>query len=40
MDLTYLPPPFIYFKIFFEGKATEHLIGVGIQPEHLNDDRS
>jgi transposase len=25
--------------LFFEGKATEHLIGVGIQPEHLNDDR-
>ena len=21
-------------------KAAEHLIGVGIQPEHLNDDRS
>jgi transposase len=24
---------------FFEGKATEHLIGPGIRPEHLNDDR-
>lgn len=24
---------------FFEGKATEHLIGAGVQPEHLNDDR-
>jgi len=27
------------FSKFFEGKATEHLIGVGVQPDHLNDDR-
>ena len=32
--------PLYLFSNFFEGKATEHLIGVGIQPEHLNDDRS
>ena len=32
--------PLYLFSKFFEGKATEHLIGVGIQPEHLNDDRS
>jgi transposase len=31
--------PLYLFSKFFEGKATEHLIGVGIQPEHLNDDR-
>jgi transposase len=32
--------PLYLFSKFFEGKATEHLIGEGIQPEHLNDDRS
>jgi transposase len=32
--------PLYLFSKFFEGQATEHLIGVGIQPEHLNDDRS
>ena len=31
-------PLYLFYK-FFEGKATEHLIGEGIQPEHLNDDR-
>jgi len=31
--------PLYLFSQFFEGKATEHLIGEGIQPEHLNDDR-
>ena len=24
---------------FFEGIATEHILGEGISPEHLNDDR-
>ena len=24
---------------FFVGKATEHLIGEGVKPEHLNDSR-
>lgn len=27
------------FEKFFIGKATEHLLGEGIHPEHLNDDR-
>lgn len=27
------------FSKFFEGKPTEHLIGKGVKPEHLNDDR-
>jgi len=31
--------PLYLFSKFFEGKATEHLIGQGIKPEHLNDDR-
>ncbi len=31
--------PLYLFSKFFEGKATEHLIGEGIKPEHLNDDR-
>jgi transposase len=31
--------PLYLFPSFFEGKATEHLIGEGIQPKHLNDDR-
>ena len=31
--------PLYLFSKFFEGKATRHLIGEGIEPEHLNDDR-
>jgi transposase len=31
--------PLYLFSKFFEGKATEHLIGEGIKPEYLNDDR-
>jgi len=27
------------FEKFFVGKATEHLLGEGVRPEHLNDDR-
>lgn len=30
--------PLYLFPKFFEGKATEHLLGEGILPEHLNDD--
>ena len=30
--------PLYLFEKFFEGKATEHLLGEGILPEHLNDD--
>ncbi len=31
--------PLYLFEKFFVGKATEHLLGVGIEPKHLNDDR-
>ena len=31
--------PLYLFSKFFEGKPTEHLIGKGIKPEHINDDR-
>lgn len=31
--------PLYLFSQFFEGKAIEHLIGAGIQPSYLNDDR-
>lgn len=31
--------PLYLFEKFFVGKATEHLLGEGIRPEHLNDDR-
>ncbi len=31
--------PLYLFEQFFVGKATEHLLGVGIKPKHLNDDR-
>lgn len=31
--------PFYLFEKFFVGKATEHLLGEGIQPQQLNDDR-
>ncbi len=30
--------PLYLCQKFFEGKATEHLLGEGIFPEHLNDD--
>ena len=30
--------PLYLFEKFFEGKATEHLLGEGILPGHLNDD--
>jgi Domain of unknown function (DUF4277) len=34
-----LSAPIYLFDTFFIGKATEHLIGKGITPEQLNDDR-
>ena len=37
--LGYVSAPLYLFERFFAGKATEHLIGPGIRPEHLNDDR-
>ena len=35
----FLTAPLYLFSQFFEGKATEHLIGEGVRPEHLNDTR-
>src|SRR5829696_1250921 len=37
--LGFLSAPLYLFEEFFSGKATEHLIGPGVKPEHLNDDR-
>ena len=37
--LGFLSRPLYLFPQFFEDKATEHLLGQGISPEHLNDDR-
>jgi transposase len=37
--LGFLSAPLYLFEEFFSGKATEHLIGPGIKPKHLNDDR-
>ena len=31
--------PLYLFSRFFEDKATEHLLGAGVRPDHLNDDR-
>jgi transposase len=37
--LGFLSAPLYLFEEFFVGKATEHLIGEGVLPEHLNDDK-
>jgi transposase len=37
--LGFVSRPLYLFSQFFEDKATEHLLGQGILPEHLNDDR-
>ncbi len=37
--LGFVAAPLYLFEQFFVGKATEHLIGEGVKPEHLNDDR-
>ena len=37
--LGFISAPLYLFEKFFVGKATEHLFGKGIRPEHLNDDR-
>ena len=37
--LGFVSAPLYMFPRFFEGKATEHLIGEGVKAEHLNDDR-
>jgi transposase len=35
----FLTAPLYLFSEFFEGKATEHLIGSGVKAEYLNDSR-
>ena len=37
--LGFVSAPLYLFEQFFKGKATEHLLGLGVTPEHLNDDR-
>jgi transposase len=37
--LGFLTAPMYLFSQFFEGKATEHLLGPGVKPAHLNDSR-
>ena len=37
--LGFVSSPLYLFEQFFRGKATEHLLGVGVLPESLNDDR-
>lgn len=37
--LGFVSAPLYLFSQFFVGKATEHLLGEGIQASHLNDDR-
>ena len=37
--LGFLSAPIYLFDTFFVGKATEHLIGEGVTPEQLNDDK-
>lgn len=37
--LGFVSAPLYLFEQFFVGKATEHLLGEGIQAKHLNDDR-
>lgn len=37
--LGFVSRPLYLFPNFFEDKATEHLLGGGILPEHLNDDK-
>ena len=37
--LGFVSAPLYMFSQFFEGKATEHLVGEGITAEQINDDR-
>ena len=37
--LGFVSAPLYLFGDFFQGKATEDLLGEGFEPEHLNDDR-
>lgn len=35
----FVSAPLYLFSEFFESKPTEHLLGEGVKPEHLNDNR-
>ena len=37
--LSFVARPLYLFPQFFEDKPTEHLLGEGIEPKHLNDDK-
>lgn len=37
--LGFVSSPLYLFGQFFQGKATEKLLGEGVKPEYLNDDR-
>ncbi len=37
--LGFVSAPLYLFEQFFVGKATEHLLGEGLEAEHFNDDR-
>lgn len=37
--LGFVSAPLYMFSKFFEGRACEHLIGEGVKPEYLNDDK-
>jgi transposase len=37
--LGFVSAPLYMFSKFFEGIATEHLLGTGIKAEHITDDR-
>ena len=37
--LGFLSKPLYLFQQFFEDKPTEHLLGKGVLPSHLNDDK-
>ncbi|NET47320.1 MAG: IS1634 family transposase [Merismopedia sp. SIO2A8] len=37
--LGFISQPLYLFPQFFQGKATEHLLGEGVLPEYLNDDK-
>lgn len=37
--LGFVSAPLYLFERFFIGKPTEHLLGKGVKPEHLSDDK-
>ncbi|MEL7509904.1 MAG: DUF4277 domain-containing protein [Cyanobacteria bacterium J06554_1] len=37
--LGFVSAPLYLFEQFFEGNATEYLLGAGVLPQYLNDDR-